>query len=553
MRMPMKYVAMFLMGLAAAGARSPVDAKVVIPQIFANNMVLQEHKAIPVWGWTSHAGTNVMMVFAGKTRTAKANRYGRWMVKFPPMVAGGPWTMSIHPEKEASIDFKNVLVGEVWLCAGGGIMQSSLWRGVEKGTQPTGLGHLADHPDIRLARVFAQNRALPVGYRTVLWKVCRAKIFTSHYAGGYWRSFSAIAYHFAVDLHARLHVPIGIIEDVNATGCYAPLSFWVPLKGLASVPACAWRFARLRQQQRQLRWRASRDIDEFLQNRRVFARAFAAGRRLPVILPDLTPRLNDLDYQWSSIYNAQICPIQPFAIRGVIWSEPNYTSARGKHIGGGLMNVTHALINGWRAAWGQGNLPFCVLQASPFEMMGQGLRVAVAANAQVAMHRQMLHGHTGMVVINDLPVAAKTKVPNRQTIARRFALWAQAKVYYRHGVVYSGPLFKSMRITAGAIRVQFSHLDGGLCSRGSNAQAVTGFEVAGARGKFVRAHAIIDHNAVLVTSAMVAHPTQVRYGWNLRVPPGSLVNRAGLPASVFNTRQLSALKESASAKGRSGR
>ena len=77
--------------------------------------------------------------------------------------------------------------------------------------------------------------------------------------------------------------------------------------------------------------------------------------------------------------------------------------------------------------------------------------------------------------------------------------------------MYSGPLFKSMKIDGDKARLTFAHVGGGLKSR--DGKPLSEFEIAGADGKFVPAEAVIDGNSIVVSAKGVASPEQVRFGW----------------------------------------
>jgi sialate O-acetylesterase len=96
-------------------------------------------------------------------------------------------------------------------------------------------------------------------------------------------------------------------------------------------------------------------------------------------------------------------------------------------------------------------------------------------------------------------------------------------------VEYSGPLFRQLTREAGALRVWFDHVGGGLQIHGTT---LTGFEVAGEDGHFQAANVRIDGNTLLVQSAAVREPIAIRYGW-ANSPNCNLFNREGLPASPF--------------------
>jgi sialate O-acetylesterase len=140
---------------------------------------------------------------------------------------------------------------------------------------------------------------------------------------------------------------------------------------------------------------------------------------------------------------------------------------------------------------------------------------------------------TGMAVTTDLVDDIKNIHPkNKIDVGNRLALWALAKDYGKEGLVCSGPLYKSMTVEGAKIRLSFAHAGGGLKSR--DGQPLTEFEMAGADGKFVPAEATIDGETVIVQAQAVAAPTQARFGWRNEANP-NLVNRAGLPASPFQT------------------
>jgi sialate O-acetylesterase len=115
-------------------------------------------------------------------------------------------------------------------------------------------------------------------------------------------------------------------------------------------------------------------------------------------------------------------------------------------------------------------------------------------------------------------------------VAHRLALAARA-LAYGEDISYSGPIFRQATPEGGAIRVWFDHHAKGLAAK---AGELTGFEVAGADGKFVPATAKIDGNTVVVTSDAVMEPKFVRYGW-ANSPQCNLFNGEGLPASPFTS------------------
>jgi sialate O-acetylesterase len=224
----------------------------------------------------------------------------------------------------------------------------------------------------------------------------------------------------------------------------------------------------------------------------------------------------------GGMYNGMIAPLKPLAIRGVIWYQGE------ANVGNGLKyyDKMKALIEGWRKVWGY-DFPFYFVQLAPFSGYGPGSLPPIW-EAQVA---SLKIPATGMAVTTDIVHDRKDIHPrNKFDVGNRLALWALAKEY-KKDLMYSGPLYKSMKVEGDAVRICFAHATG-LKSR--DGKPLTEFEIAAADGKFVPAEAAIDGAAVVVRAKDVSSPTQVRFGWRNVANP-NLVNQAGLPASPFRT------------------
>lgn len=231
------------------------------------------------------------------------------------------------------------------------------------------------------------------------------------------------------------------------------------------------------------------------------------------------------DKQSGGMYNAMIAPLQPFAIRGALWYQGE------SNVGNGMKyrDKMEALIIGWRKSWGQ-DIPFYFVQIAPFAGYGEN-HLPALWEAQVA---SLKIPHTGMAVTTDIVHNIKDIHPtNKLDVGNRLALWALVKDYGKKGIVYSGPLYKGMKVDGGKVRLSFAHVGGGLVAR--DGKPLTEFQIAGEDGKFVAAEATIDGDSVVVHASGVEHPTQVRFGWSKLANP-NLMNKEGLPASPFQTK-----------------
>ncbi len=235
-----------------------------------------------------------------------------------------------------------------------------------------------------------------------------------------------------------------------------------------------------------------------------------------------------VDGKSGGMYNGMIAPLQPFAIRGSIWYQGE-TNVIGKN-GLAYYDKTKDLISGWRDSWGQ-DLAFYFVQIAPWS--GERYEPGQLPALWEAQTASLKIPGTGMAVTTDLVDNISDIHPrNKLDVGNRLARWALAKSYGRSDVVYSGPLYKSMKADGNRIRIEFAHASGGLKSRDGN--PLSEFQIAGADGKFVDATAEIDGTAIVVSANAVSAPKHVRFGWHKLANP-NLVNNAGLPASPFQT------------------
>ncbi|MDP6545781.1 MAG: sialate O-acetylesterase [Phycisphaerae bacterium] len=227
-------------------------------------------------------------------------------------------------------------------------------------------------------------------------------------------------------------------------------------------------------------------------------------------------------------YNGMIAPLHPFAIRGVTWyqGETNVFKADGMK----YYDKTKKLVDRWREKWNNDKMPFYMVQLAPWSgryVRGQLPRIWEAQVASLKIP------HTGLAVTTDLVDDLKDIHPkNKIPVGNRLALWALVKDYGKKDLVYSGPLYKSMKVEGAKIRVSFAHTGGGLAVR--DGKELSEFQIAGADGKFVPAKAVIDGKTVVVSADGVTEPKNVRFGWRNAANP-NLINKARLPASPFKT------------------
>lgn len=499
-------------GTAVLALANAASADVRLPRVISDHMVLQRDVPAAVWGWAD-PGQPVTVELGGKEVSGKADAKGRWAVKLAPMPAGGPHKITVRGKNK--IEVKDVLFGEVWVCSG----QSNMDMGMKSIRDADGEIAKAKYPEIRLLWVPYKAAPEPLDDADVSWLVCSPEnVATRGFFNG---GFSAAGYFFGRELHKELNVPVGLIHTAFPGTRIEP---WTPREGFALDP----QFKDVVKQIDEATPNFNRaivkttvDIDAWLPKAKA---AVAAGKKVDP--PPAWPKhaLDDTG-QPTGLYNGMIHPLIRYAIRGAIWYQGEANLKDGML----YRDRMKAMIGGWREVWGQGEFPFYYVQIAPFRY---GEAPDLLPRLWEAQTAALEVPNTGMAVTVDIGDLKDIHPKDKQDVGHRLALWALAKTYGKDRPVYSGPLYKSMAVEGGAIRIRFDHTGGRLASR--DGRPLTWFEIAGADKKFVKAEAAIDGDSVVVRAADVAEPVAVRFGWSQEAEP-NLTNKESLPASPFRT------------------
>jgi sialate O-acetylesterase len=485
-----------------------VSAQVTLPKILTSHMVIQRDLPVHVWGLAS-AGEEVSVSFRGATRSTKAGQLGRWSVYLPPGAAGGPFQLVVKGEPAAAggasapaqtITLDDVLVGDVWVASG----QSNMEFEMRKAATAAEDLPRAANPRIRLLTVkrraveYPQDDADTEGWAASTPETAR--------------DFSAVAWYFAREIEQREHVPVGVIDSTWG-GTVAEA--WTRMAALGEDAALAPLF---------VSWgrMTEREPDALLadeEHQRQREEAQSQGKPEPQFpwRPQLT--------SWGpgELYNGMIAPLTRFPIRGVIWyqGESNSVLERAPL----YKRVFSTLIQDWRRQWGEGDFPFLYVQISNF--------TSVPAEDWATLREQQLKTlelrNTAMAVTIDIGDPDNVHPTDKLDVGLRLARAARV-LSYGEVIEYSGPLYRQATPEGSAIRVWFDHAKGLLAKGG----AATGFEVAGADGKFSPATATVEGATVVAASPAVTEPVFVRYGW-ANSPQCNLFNGEGLPASPFTS------------------
>ena len=107
----MKYLISFLFLALAFSMKS--EAKVTLPSILGDNMVLQQQAEVKLWGKARpNATVTVKTSWNGQTYKFSSDGKGGWSLTVSTPVAGGPYKIIFNDGELLTL--QNVLIGEVW-------------------------------------------------------------------------------------------------------------------------------------------------------------------------------------------------------------------------------------------------------------------------------------------------------------------------------------------------------------------------------------------------------------------------------------------------------
>lgn len=230
----------------------------------------------------------------------------------------------------------------------------------------------------------------------------------------------------------------------------------------------------------------------------------------------------------SRCFNAMINPLVPYGIRGTIWYQGESNISRGYQ----YRYLLPAMITEWRKRWRQGDFPFLFVQLAKCWKAKKQPSEGKIAELRESQLMTLKIPNTGMAVAIDTGLQHDFHPDNAPIVGPRLALAALKKAYSKN-IVYSGPIYDSMKIEGSKITIKFKNIGSGMVVKGGG--KLNHFAIAGKDKKFVWANAVINGDNIVVSNDQVAKPVAVRYAW-ANFPDGcNLYNREGLPASPFRT------------------
>lgn len=468
---------MFVLSVVFCLCSISAQAQLKLASLFTDNMVLQQQSHAPIWGWDD-AGKSISITTSwnGKHYRAIAASTGKWMVKVVTPAYGGPYTITISDGK--AIKLNNVMIGEVWLCTGQSNMEMPM-----KGFKSQALVGSAEailrstNNNIRIYTVPRSSvTELKDNSKPSEWHVASPEFVAN---------FSATGYYFGRLLNEILHIPVGLINDSYGG---STVEAWMDPEALKDYP--------------EIRIPAKTDSIKFVSR---------------------TP---------TTLYNGMLYPVIGYDIKGCIWyqGESNYERPDQYE------KLFPAMVQRWRALWGQGDFPFYYAQIAPYDYTqlppfnsGGKYNSAYLRDAQRKALKYI--PNSGMAVLMDIGEQATIHPTHKEPGGTRLAYLALAQTYGIKGFDYASPLYRDMSVTGSIVTIRFENAENGLTSYNKPLQC---FEVAGKDKMFHPAMAAISGSTIVLSSPLVKEPVAVRYAFRDFIV-GDLFGANGLPVSSFRT------------------
>ncbi len=468
--------------VAGAAASATSEAKVELPQILSDHLVLRQKSDANLWGKAAPSSkVSVKTTWDAEEYSVRSDRDGNWKLAVKTPAAGyTPHSITIS-DKDGSVTLSDILIGEVWLCGGQSNMEMPL-NGfgscpVEGAIEEIALSG-AYRDKIRLVKIPKTGAEAPQETVEGAWQVSSPET-----AG----SFTAVGWHFAKMLNAVLDVPVGLVS-CNWGG--SAVESWMPEDVVRTYPENTLPTGQ---------YAPKRDPGGWYNSCNAFI-----------------------------MYNGMLYPIRNYTLNGFIWYQGETNAGGYAHYAERLARM----VSIWRGLWGQGDLPFYEVELAPYIYGGDG---TVGARIREAQHNAAdIIPNSGIACTNDLAYSHEYDQIHpckKKEVGQRLAYMALNKTYGMSYLPYEGPRYKSMTVNGNEIEVTFR--DGG--NGFSPWHGINGFEVAGEDKVFYPAEARLGAwNKIIVKSDKVPAPVAVRYCFR-DFQIGNLTGHRSLPAVPFRS------------------
>ena len=458
----------------------PLSAKVKMPHIFSDNMVLQADTVAMLWGYASPKATVRINGSWGADASVKTDKDGRWKVGIAtPAPSYTPLTLTVSDSTDGDkVVFSNVLAGEVWLASGQSNMEMPLRGYLHQPIEGADDEIMFSSKLGKGIRFIKAPRAVnyePQEDFEASWETSNPETVAE---------FSAVAWFFARYLGDIIDRPIGII---NAAWGSSKVEGWIPAEILANYPDCDYNAERNN--------------------------------------PDLDDRK-----RVGIMYNSMIHPVAGFTARGFLWNQGE--SNVGSH--DSYPTRQDDMVRYWRQIWGNPDMQFYFVELPGYNYGNvDNINAALFREAQHKAEKLTPGSH--IICTSDLVYpdeANDIHARNKRDIGKRLAAMAATYSYGVKGLPHKYPTVNEVEFRGNEAVISFNDARQGFTPN----EDLEGFEVAGADKVFYPADAQPERKGrtITVSAPQVSDIKAVRYCFkNFAI--GRLHNSYGLPLVPFRT------------------
>ena len=464
-----------------------MQAKVRLPHIIGDNMILQQNVEARLWGWDKPGQkVNVTVSWNQQVYTTKTDKEGRWLVKVPtPAASYQPLSITFDDGDKTTIN--NVLSGEVWVCAGQSNMEMPI-RGFGncpvEGYNDEVISARQYH-GIHYVKIPSVMSMTPLDDANCEWyKVGPETVGEA----------SATGYFFAQAINRALDIPVGLI---------------MANKGGTRVES----------------WLTRENLMKYT-NEPLDTMEIVKG--------------HEWDYHRQLVWgNGTFNPILNYTVKGIIF----YQGCSNVGDPGDQYSERLALlVRQWREQFGLGEIPFYFVEIAPYHYDNVNGDNGARLREQQYVAAQRIP-NSALVCTNDLAYpyeATQIHPAQKRPVGQRLAYLALNQTYGMKNIWCKSPSFKDMKIVGDTIHIHLNDDYGSI----NRFEGIEGFEVAGADKVFYPA--VATHfwqpgggywdETIQIVCSEVKEPVAIRYCFkNFQL--GNLKNGAGLPLFPFRTDQ----------------
>ena len=464
------------------------QAKVKLSHLVGDNMVIQQQTDVRLWGWAKPNSTvTATTSWSQEKSTVKAGKDGQFLLTVKsPKASYTPLSITFN-DGEGDVTIKNVLAGEVWVCAGQSNMEMPV-KGFGMCPVKDYNHHVLDaagSKGVRSIKIPSVMSSKPLNDAQAEWRVCSPKTVGE---------FSATGYFFARLLSRTLDIPVGLIE-AN--------------KGGSRVES----------------WLTKENLEKYTND--------------PTDSVAICKRWAQWDYHRSLLWgNGTFNPILKATVKGILYYQ-GCSNVGDK--GDQYSQRLKLLVDQWRSQFGLGEIPFYFVQIAPYAYEDNVNGTDGAKLREQQFKASQIIPNSSLVCTNDLVYPYETTQihpAQKQPVGERLAFTALNRDYGYETVQYKSSSYKDMTVKNDTVYIHLQ--DNYWCD--APFEQMEGFEIAGEDKVFYPATA--RHfwqpgggywdEAIIITSAKVKKPVAVRYCFkNFQI--GNVKNGVNLPLFPFRT------------------